>query len=114
MEKKLTKNQFIEAIKKDNHVFFGCLRREATTDELQLAIDNFIKHDGIVEERTVKEVHATYLLFTDGNRLMLDQKGNKSYSLLEYAGYNLLSMVRESVDCFGEKDVHAMYYLLKA
>ena len=114
MEKKISKKQFVEEIQKGNHIFFGMLRREATTDELQLAIDNFIKESGIVEERSIKEVHTTYLLFNNGSRLLLNQKGNNNFYSLDYSGYKLLSMIRESIDCYGEKDTHAMYYLLKA
>lgn len=113
MERKITKKEFCNALENNRSIFFGCLRREATTDEIMLAVDNFKKEAGIIEERTAK-AHPTYIEFSGGSRLLLNQAGKHSFYELVYNGFRVLSCIRESVDCYGDNDIHAMYYLIQA
>ena len=113
MERKITKKEFCNALENNCSIFFGCLRREATTDEIMLAVDNFKKESGIIEERTAK-AHPTYIEFSGGSRLLLNQTGKHSFYELVYNGFRVLSCIRESVDCYGDNDIHAMYYLIQA
>ena len=105
---RITKKEFIQEMENNNHVFFGCLRREAATDEIQLAIDNFNNTNSIVETRNVKETHATYLLFNNGSRLLFNQKGKHSFYKLSHAGNTILAYIR---DYNGDK--HSCYYLIR-
>ena len=111
---KITKKEFINAMVTNHTAFCGMTRRLFSSDECFCAIRGLFEPGTILEKRACV-ARSTFLEFTGGSRLYLDQKVNYTFHKYEYAQGTIYICLEVYHDNFDNTNYEkAMYYLVVA